>query len=941
MFTINTASAQSVPVARPQADANTSEDYISLDSSFFNDPYVIEHIALAATLKKNQAGTMLSNIFNKNDICFDSEQKLRDADYAIKDGFLYRSHYADPHTVTIAGVTRNTQENEEENLDDYLAKLFKHTAGHGSQGAILSFSSHEKKAKKFMAEGKVLLKVDADNEADKKEFISVPQLILQHGGRLLKTGKIDKLTLLSALDQLNNKEYEFFYIGKPHGYQYGELPPYKLASAAGEAGQPIATNALARDKKPVATALVLREDKTGIARDHICYPGVSSCLTITFRHENFLAGTHLTIASDKKALKDILQEIKAFSPDTPVEIVVASPFSVYKNNAFDKELNTRSKLKKIIAKMFPDTPIQMVDTSDIQSSHILVSKNSVEYVNESNFRVIGNHCPDASAFARSAENAENAETVMPERSTPLASLATSSGGAVTRSALSAWLKETDLPSRSSEKEVLQHLKEAGVAVTASQLKKAWSDARPASYAVLASAPDKSSSKIAPPEIKKLRPIRSLATLKYQHGMPDHDRQHEFNALLKLGLPLAEVAHHPGKEILKTILDKDISSASYPQMSNDFSQALAADYYETLNETIAGEASLANEVTQTSLLDPLKQYLLEKRGQINMHSWNDGLIRTLSVAGKDTETQRAARALSAELEREPEIGTAWKPGSSVAQSPEVERIRGKLAQLTTPEGFIQAEEKLTGHVLRRDKNIQQDRERLAHKAAIDQAKRREADRDAWNSLEHHIADMVAGGQDLRARHARERSEINARFSQYYHARMRAYNSKREETGKKMQAMLKALAVQSGTPSTRSMSVPAANLRPVISTAERLRNEADAAITAFTQALQKNLPDSELKQRLTDMERVTEKLAAEEQRLFNQVASLIEKNLSVTRPDETEVDRLLGRLTQEVMEERLADINQTPGLPDLPSAGRSERQHQRIAMVRSAHDKVGKE
>ena len=38
MFTINTASAQSVPVARPQADANTSEDYISLDSFFLTIP---------------------------------------------------------------------------------------------------------------------------------------------------------------------------------------------------------------------------------------------------------------------------------------------------------------------------------------------------------------------------------------------------------------------------------------------------------------------------------------------------------------------------------------------------------------------------------------------------------------------------------------------------------------------------------------------------------------------------------------------------------------------------------------------------------------------------------------------------------------------------------------------------------------------------------------
>ncbi|OMP11071.1 hypothetical protein COLO4_04055 [Corchorus olitorius] len=561
MFTINKASAQSVPVTQPPADATAPEG------------------------------------------C-----KIRDADYAIKDGFLYRAHYADSHTVTSAGVTRNTQENEEENFDDYLAKLFEHTAGHSSQGAVLSFSSHEKTAKSFMAEGKLLLKVDADSEADKNEFISVPQLILQHGGRLLKAGRIDKLTLLSALDQLNNREREFFYIGKPHGYRYGELPPYKLA--LGEAAQPVTTHLPTRAPEPVAAAVVLREDKTGVARDR----------------------THLTIATDKKALKDVLKEIKALNPNKPVEIIVASPFSVYKN-----------------------------------------------------------------------------------RPTPLASLASSSSGAVTRSALSAWLKETELPSRSSEEQVLKDLKEAGFAVTASQLKKAWSDALPGHDAELASAPDNLSSEIASPEIKKLRSIRTLTTLKHQHGMPNQDGQRELNALLNMGLPLADVARHPGKEMLETILDKDISPASYPQMSSEFSQALATEYFVTLDDALKSEENPTGEVTQTSLLEPLKQYLLENRGQQNMHPWNDGLIRTLSTAGKDAQAQRAARALSAELEREPDIGTAWRPGSSAAPSPQAERIRGKLSQLSTYEGFMQAEQRLTGHLLRRDRNIQQDREKLALKA----------------------------------------------------------------------------------------------------------------------------------------------------------------------------------------------------------------------------------
>ncbi|KAA5970649.1 hypothetical protein [Pantoea sp. M_9] len=549
-----------------------------------------------------------------------------------------------------------------------------------------------------------------------------------------------------------------------------------------------------------------------------------------------------------------------------------------------------------------------------------------------------------SAFKKSAETAETAETVLPDRPTPLASLASSSSGAVTRSALSAWLKETELPSRSSEEQVLKDLKEAGFAVTASQLKKAWSDALPGHDAELASAPDNLSSEIASPEIKKLRSIRTLTTLKHQHGMPNQDRQRELNALLNMGLPLADVARHPGKEMLETILDKDISPASYPQMSSEFSQALATEYFVTLDDALKSEENPTGEVTQTSLLEPLKQYLLENRGQQNMHPWNDGLIRTLSTAGKDAQAQRAARALSAELEREPDIGTAWRPGSSAAPSPQAERIRGKLSQLSTYEGFMQAEQRLTGHLLRRDRNIQQDREKLALKAKEEQKKRKEADRKAWDAFRRHIDNMVAGGQDLRARHAHEGSEIDARISRDYHARMDAWQSKREEMGKELQAMLQALAAKSGTAAARKMSVPAiANLGPLISAAEQSRVEADAAITAFTLALQNNLTEEVLKQRLTVMERATKKLDEEEQRLFRQAAGLIEKKLGISQPDKSEVETLLGRLTQEVMEERFADIDHAPELPDLPSVAgrRTEREPQKIALARSAYDKVGKE
>ncbi|MBI3310717.1 MAG: hypothetical protein HYZ77_05525 [Serratia liquefaciens] len=138
---------------------------------------------------------------------------------------------------------------------------------------------------------------------------------------------------------------------------------------------------------------MLREEKTGLCSERICYPDVSSCLTITFRNKSSLAGVHLTVASDKKILKEALLKMRELSEKLPREIVVSAPFSTYKKHVKDDTLNTRAKLSKIIAKTFPHAGILMHDTSDTQSSHIFVSKNEVRHVNSADHPVIGNQYP--------------------------------------------------------------------------------------------------------------------------------------------------------------------------------------------------------------------------------------------------------------------------------------------------------------------------------------------------------------------------------------------------------------------------------------------------------------------------------------------------------------------------------------------------------------------
>ncbi|MHA1057153.1 hypothetical protein [Enterobacter mori] len=91
----------------------------------------------------------------------------------------------------------------------------------------MSLSAAKNKSKKFMSEGKTLVTIDVSlyEEDAKKLFISTPQLIIQHGARLYREEKINLETLYGAINQLNSKEHEFFFMGKTEGLCYGEISP--------------------------------------------------------------------------------------------------------------------------------------------------------------------------------------------------------------------------------------------------------------------------------------------------------------------------------------------------------------------------------------------------------------------------------------------------------------------------------------------------------------------------------------------------------------------------------------------------------------------------------------------------------------------------------------------------------------------------------------------
>jgi hypothetical protein len=169
----------------------------------------------------------VANPFKKADRIIDSQERLRAANYEIKNGLLYRAHFSSVEEIKRQGVLRNNGGGAgNETIKDYIADLFRHTAGTGSQGAVLSMSASRDRSKKFMEREKTLVTIDLNKFEPEAiaDFMTVPELILEYGGMMLREKRIEFSDLVKAIDQLNNNEQEVFFVGKFEDLQYGEIP---------------------------------------------------------------------------------------------------------------------------------------------------------------------------------------------------------------------------------------------------------------------------------------------------------------------------------------------------------------------------------------------------------------------------------------------------------------------------------------------------------------------------------------------------------------------------------------------------------------------------------------------------------------------------------------------------------------------------------------------
>ncbi|KOC91060.1 hypothetical protein [Winslowiella iniecta] len=123
--------------------------------------------------------------------------------------YAYRAHFGDTEEIQQYGLERSGI--NQQRGDDYLVQILKHSASTGgSGGEVLSLSGSQRVASGF-AEGRTLARVDT--QADPGKFMTLAQILLQHGDRLMAENKVTPSIVLKALQNMVSEgEYEIFHL---------------------------------------------------------------------------------------------------------------------------------------------------------------------------------------------------------------------------------------------------------------------------------------------------------------------------------------------------------------------------------------------------------------------------------------------------------------------------------------------------------------------------------------------------------------------------------------------------------------------------------------------------------------------------------------------------------------------------------------------------------
>lgn len=144
--------------------------------------------------------------------------------------------------------------------------------------------------------------------------------------------------------------------------------------------------------------VVLREEFVGSAGSRICYPGVSSCITITGVLPTGLVGAHITIASEESLIDGALLALKAGGGSNCGNFYVVGAISLFKDNAdasFDKRKKIRDKIRSLVNK---HAQVWFFETPRNSDVHIFAELNQFvpefSYIQTDGNTVMGSNYPN-------------------------------------------------------------------------------------------------------------------------------------------------------------------------------------------------------------------------------------------------------------------------------------------------------------------------------------------------------------------------------------------------------------------------------------------------------------------------------------------------------------------------------------------------------------------
>lgn len=124
--------------------------------------------------------------------------------------------------------------------------------------------------------------------------------------------------------------------------------------------------------------VVLREEYLGQAPDVICYPGISSCISITCGSREGLCGVHLTIMTESALIDEALQILSTAGSRGFTSIHVVGKVAGFKSRTKHDSFRSRRKISALLKKVFRYRGrILFRDTADLATGvHLGVVRNS-------------------------------------------------------------------------------------------------------------------------------------------------------------------------------------------------------------------------------------------------------------------------------------------------------------------------------------------------------------------------------------------------------------------------------------------------------------------------------------------------------------------------------------------------------------------------------------